>query len=164
MKSRLDAPVAYGLTLTLSLFALFVAVATQEILGMLPCAWCITQRICLVAVALLSVPGLFLSLAGKRSAMLAVAVVLANLLGASAALWQWAYASKSDTCAQSFADKILLWSELDLRIPMLFEPRATCSDATAPLLGLPYPLWSLAMFLFLLGLMATATFPLSKKQ
>jgi disulfide bond formation protein DsbB len=61
-----------------------------------------------------------------------------------------------DSCALSIADKIITWTGLDMTMPAVFEPQATCVDAAASLLGVPYEFWTLLLFVFL-GLLALVT-------
>src|SRR5690606_41332470 len=81
-----------------------------------------------------------------------VAGALAVLLpsgGVRAARHQQFVASKAESCAYTFADRFLLRTGLDERFPALFEATASCADANAPLLGLPFAAWSAALFALL---------------
>jgi len=72
--------------------------------------------------------------------------LLAGLCGVAAALWHFFVASSSTSCNLSLAEKIVSGLSLDEYLPAVFMPMASCADATARLLGLPYPLWSLSLF------------------
>lgn len=136
--------------LTLASAACFAAVGAalvcQHLFGMLPCPWCILQRlvfVCLGAACLGAAtckPGL------TRAFLLSCGVVLA-ISGIASALWQHFQAAASSSCNLTLADKVLSkWLHLSELIPFVFEPRASCADAQVKLLGVPYEFWSLALF------------------
>jgi len=132
----------------LSLGAVGIALATQHLLGMEPCPWCILQRLIFVVIALAALLGL---LVGR---VLAGVLVLAlSLAGVAAALWQHFVAAASESCNLTLAEKIIAGLGLDGSLPEIFQPRASCADAAVKLLGLPYEFWSLALFV-LLGALA----------
>ena len=81
---------------------------------------------------------------------------MAALGGLWAALHQQFVASQSQSCAFTFADRTLMKLRLDESLPWLFEATASCSEANVPLLGLPFALWSAALFVLLAGLAARA--------
>ena len=132
----------------LSLGAVGIALATQHLLGMEPCPWCILQRLIFVAIALAALLGLVL---GRGFAGLLVLAL--SLAGIAAALWQHFVAAASDSCNLTLAEKIISGLGLDGSLPEIFQPRASCADAAVKLLGLPYEFWSLGLFV-LLGLLA----------
>jgi protein dithiol:quinone oxidoreductase len=66
--------------------------------------------------------------------------------GVAAAWWQHFVAAKSSSCALTLADKVITTLGVDTRWPELFEVRASCADAAADLLGVPFEFWSLALF------------------
>lgn len=70
----------------------------------------------------------------------------------AAALWQHFVAARSDSCAVSLADRIVYGLHLDTLWPDVFFAGAGCANATANLLGVPFPLWSFGLF----GLMGAA--------
>jgi disulfide bond formation protein DsbB len=129
----------------LSLSSLGVALVTQHVFGMLPCAWCVLQRLICVVIAAVALLGLaWRSRHGARIS--AGLTLLAGLGGVAAALWHLLVASSSTSCNRSLAEKIISGLALDETVPAVFMPMASCADATATLLGLPYPLWSLSLF------------------
>ncbi len=77
-----------------------------------------------------------------------------SLAGVAAALWQHFVAATSDSCKLTLAERIISGLGLDGSLPEVFQPRASCADAAAKLLGVPYEFWSLALFV-LMGLMAS---------
>jgi disulfide bond formation protein DsbB len=113
---------------------------------MLPCPWCTLQRLIFLLVALAASfaaaapsPGLRRWLAGLGLAL--------SMAGGASALWQHFVAAASDSCKLTLADKILDRLGLFDLAPSVFAPQASCADAAVSLLGLPYALWSLALFL-----------------
>lgn len=126
--------------------AVGVALVSQHLFGILPCPWCVLQRlvfVCLGAVCLVAAtckPGL------SRAFLVGCGVMLA-ISGIASALWQHFQAAASSSCNLTLADKVLSkWLHLSELIPFVFEPRASCADAQVNLLGVPYEFWSLALF------------------
>ena len=132
----------------LSLGAVGAALATQHLMGMEPCPWCILQRLIFVTIALAALLGLLL---GRMFAGLLVLALIA--CGIAAALWQHFVAAASDSCNLTLAEKIISGLGLDGSLPEIFQPRASCADAAVKLLGVPYEFWSLALFV-LTGVLA----------
>ncbi len=131
-----------------SLLAVASALYTQHMMGMLPCAWCVLQRLIFVSVAVAAVLGLLLP--GRLGTRLGagLALVLAGS-GMAAALWQHFVANASASCNMTLADRVMGMTGLDGRFPEVFAAYASCADAKADLLGLPYEFWSLALFALL---------------
>ena len=126
--------------------AVGAALVTQYHFDMQPCPWCVLQRAIFVAIAIASLIGLLLRVPAGRIAASSLMAVLA-LCGVAAALWQHFVAAASASCNLTLADKIISrWLQLDSLLPDAFEPRASCADAAANLLGVPYEFWSLALF------------------
>lgn len=135
----LVAVLAYG--------AVAAAVVSQFHFNMQPCPWCTLQRFIFLVVGTLALLGAALP-APKLRRWLAVLMALAALCGASAALWLQFVASSSTSCKLTLADKIMASLGLFELAPDLFVPTASCADAAVNLLGIPYAVWSLALFLF----------------
>ena len=140
-------PLLVGITV-LPLAAVAVALYTQYRMDMMPCAWCVLQRLGFVVIALAGLLGLVLpgALLRRVAGLLAL---LAALGGITAALWQHFVASASASCAMSLADKLMGATGLDSRFPEVFAAYASCADAKVNLLGLPYEFWSLGLFIVL---------------
>jgi protein dithiol:quinone oxidoreductase len=125
------------------------ALYAQHVHGMEPCPWCILQRIVyllIAAVALLAavLPG---GLGARLSVGLsALLVALLGLGGLAAALYQNLVAAKLPSCDMTLADRIVSSLGLDAWQPEVFEVRASCADAVVSLLGVPFELWSAALF------------------
>lgn len=140
----------------LALGVVGVALYTQHALGMLPCPWCVLQRLIFVvagAVALLgaalSGPGSGLGGGLARRRVFAAMLLLGATAGMAAALWQHFVAASNTSCKLTLADRIMSASGLDAWLPDVFAAWATCADAAVKLLGLPYEAWSLAAFVLL---------------
>jgi len=128
------------------------ALWTQHGLGMEPCPWCILQRLIIVLIVLVALLGL--AWRGVAGTLLTGGLIVAlSGAGMAAALWQHFVAAASDSCKTTLAERIISGLGLDGSLPEIFQPRASCAEAAAALLGVPYEFWSLALFV-LLGLMA----------
>jgi disulfide bond formation protein DsbB len=129
--------------------AVVAALVSQYGYDMQPCAWCVLQRLIFVVIALLALLAALVPVRGVR-ALLALPGALLALCGAAAALWQQFVAAKSLSCNLTLADRIVSGLGLDVSLPKVFEARASCADAAVNLLGVPYALWSCALFVLLL--------------
>ncbi len=134
------------LTALLCLAAVGFALVSQHVFGMQPCAWCVLQRLILLAIAAVcSLAGTGWGSAMVRRLGAALAGLLA-LCGITAAWYQYSVASQSFSCAQTFADRFIAGSGLDAALPWLFGIYASCMDARVRLLGVEYALWGLMLF------------------
>ena len=137
----------------IGLGAVVAALWTQHGLGMEPCPWCILQRLIIVLIVLVALLGL--AWRGTAGTLLAGGLIMVlSLAGVAAALWQHFVAATSDSCKLTLAERIISGLGLDGSLPEVFQPRASCAEAAARLLGVPYEFWSLALFV-LMGLMAS---------
>jgi disulfide bond formation protein DsbB len=129
-----------------SLAAVAAALVSQHVFDMQPCPWCVLQRVIFLAIALACGFGLvWRSALGRR--LSAGLGLLLSLCGVAAALWQHFKAAASASCNLTLADKIVSnWLQLTSLWPDVFEPRASCAEAAVNLLGVPYDVWSLALF------------------
>ena len=129
--------------------AVAAALVSQYRFDIQPCPWCVLQRVIFLAIALACGLGLvWRSALGRRSS--AGLGLLLALSGIAAALWQHFEAAASASCNLTLADKIVSrWLHLDTALPSVFEARASCADAAVNLLGVPYDLWSLALFVLI---------------
>ncbi|MDP2008273.1 MAG: disulfide bond formation protein B [Rubrivivax sp.] len=128
--------------------AVAVALFTQHGLGMEPCPWCVLQRVIFLAIALAALPGLLAGGAVARWFSGTLVAVLA-LCGMATALWQHFVAANSTSCALTLADRINRGLGLDELLPQVFASYASCAEAKATLLGVPYEFYSLALFVLL---------------
>ncbi|WP_119154841.1 disulfide bond formation protein B [Caldimonas tepidiphila] len=146
--SFLSAPRLLGAAALLSLAAVGAALVTQHAFGMLPCPWCILQRLIFLLIA--AVCGLALAWrAPLPRALLAGLGTLLALGGLAAALYQNRVASQSSSCALTLADRIVGALGLESAVPFVFRIEASCADAAVDLFGLPYEAWSGALYLLL---------------
>ena len=122
-----------------------LALLAQHKFGMEPCPWCILQRMLFIVVAALALLAALVPANAWRRSVSAL-VVPFTLGGIAAALWQHFVAAQSSSCALTFADKVITFVGLDTRWPEAFEVRASCADAAASVLGVPFEFWSLALF------------------
>ncbi|HUH39728.1 MAG TPA: disulfide bond formation protein B [Castellaniella sp.] len=129
-----------------------IALISQYAFDMQPCAWCVLQRLILLAMA--SVCGL--TAAGWRSRRVhVIGALLTGVLavcGMVAAWYQYTVASHLFSCEQTFADRFIGGSGLDAALPWLFGIYASCMDARVSVLGIEYALWALALFAICLAL------------
>lgn len=137
----------------LSLSALGVALVSQHLFDMPPCAWCVLQRLIYLGVALAALIGAALPGRGGRAALLGLCLPL-SIAGIVAAWYQHTVAAKMFSCDQTFADRFMTGTGLESALPWVFGIYATCMDAVVSVLGIEYALWSLALFviLFLMAL------------
>lgn len=138
-----------------------MALVAQHRFDMQPCPWCILQRVVFLLIGAVAVLGaVSAGTTGRRSGFgrglqigLAGVNLLLALAGAAAALYQNLVAAATHSCDLSLADRIISGLRLDRWLPDVFEVRATCAEAAVSLLGVPFELWSLMLFLLLGGLM-----------
>ena len=126
--------------------AVGIALISQYVYDMQPCAWCVLQRLLYLIIgstALLTTLGQ----PGKLRLSLTVALVVAgSIAGMTSAWYQERVAANTFSCAQTFADQIMTKSGLESVAPWLFGIYASCMDARVKLLGLEYAWWSMLMF------------------
>ncbi|WP_299452044.1 disulfide bond formation protein B [uncultured Pigmentiphaga sp.] len=140
------------------LAAVAVALVSQHVFDMQPCAWCVLQRVIYLAAALASLVGLALRrIAAAQKVCAGIASVLA-LGGLAAAGYQHNVASQSLSCAQTFADRFMTASGLEAAWPSVFGIYATCADAAVELLGVRYEVWSGLLFAVLAAAGVAALF------
>ncbi len=141
---------AFALIALLCAVALSVAVWMQHGGGVQPCPWCVLQRLEVIAILFTAL----LALAGpaKAGTGLALFIVVLAGLGAASALWQLLVASSQPSCDLTFADQFMGATGLAELWPALFMPLGSCADAAVRLLGLPFELYSLGLFLVVLAL------------
>jgi protein dithiol:quinone oxidoreductase len=132
----------------LSVGAVGAALFTQHALDMLPCPWCVLQRLIFVLVGTVALLGAAVSAPLLRR-LAAGLMLLGAAAGMAAALWQHFVAASSTSCKLTLADRIIGATGLDALLPDLFGVWASCADAAVKLLGLPYEAWSLLAFALL---------------
>ena len=139
-----------------------IALVSQYVYDMQPCAWCVFQRLTYLTIGAVS---FFVTLGQPKKIRLALGsgfVSAGAIAGVASAWYQEQVASNSFSCAQTLADQIMTKTGLDAAVPWLFGIYASCMEARVKLLGIEYAWWSLAMFT-LLGLLGiVALFRLSR--
>jgi disulfide bond formation protein DsbB len=149
-----------------SLAALAVALVSQHGFGIEPCAWCVIQRVVVIAVAAAALTGAWAVRRSRTAALTAVGAVLALAVGGAVAAWhQHTVASRQLSCAFTWADRTLMDWQLDRWLPSVFRVGATCADAAqSTLLGLPYEVWSGTWFAIVAVLAAAAAVALLRTR
>lgn len=134
-----------------SLLAVVNALVSQHVYGMMPCAWCVFQRLIYVVIVVVSAAGAIGNpgVARVRTCLLLVLALSAG--GILSARYQINVAANMFSCAQTFADQFMTRSGLDAGVPWLFGIFATCMDAKVDVLGVEYAVWSLTLFWILLA-------------
>lgn len=149
------------------LAGLGAALVAQHQFNIKPCPWCVLQRGIFLLIAAVALAGGAAAWAAKRSGRLTLATVLTRvtsvpvtvlaLAGLVAATYQHEVAAVNNDCSMTFADRVLTALELERRWPDMFMVTASCSEAGAyRLAGLPFELWSGALFALALGAGLTA--------
>jgi len=134
-----------------SLGGVAIGLVLQHRFGMEPCAWCVVQRMFYVLVGVFSIAALAL---GKVPLAAVVAMLLADLaatLGLASALFHQFVAARPGGCGVTIADRFLMATSLHEHLPWLMNPTALCDEANQPLLGVPFAVWSIALFALLLA-------------
>jgi protein dithiol:quinone oxidoreductase len=128
-----------------SLAAVAAALVSQHVFDMLPCAWCVFQRLVFLAIAAAALLAWALPAGTGRRLGAALVAALAGA-GIASALWQHFVAAQAEACVQTLAERIVAFTGLDHAMPDVFVAWASCADAAVNLLGVPYEFWSLAGF------------------
>lgn len=132
--------------------AIGAALVAQHRFGMEPCPWCILQRLLFGVIGVLAMVAAILPSGLGRRLLAALIVPIAGA-GVAAALWQHYVAANATACTLTLADRVITTLQLDQHWPDVFQVRASCADAVAHILGVPFEFWSLALFA-LLGVLA----------
>jgi disulfide bond formation protein DsbB len=144
--------------IVLSLGGVAAALVSQYVFDMLPCPWCILQRVIFLVIALVALLALLLPGRPLKLGLGALGLALAAS-GVAAAIYQNRVAAQEFSCHLTLADRIISALGLESAVPFLFRISASCMDAAVDLLGLPYEAWSGVLFVvigtaFILGLRA----------
>ena len=146
----------FGLISIFSFGSVAVALISQYVFDMQPCAWCVFQRLLYLIIGGVAL-AVMLTKPGRTGLFLGAASIAAIAVsGVTAAIYQEKVAANTFSCAQTLADQIMTKSGLDSTLPWLFGIYASCMEARVKLLGIEYAWWSMAMF-FLLGVLAIIT-------
>lgn len=132
--------------LLISLFSfsvLSLALFHQHYLGMEPCSWCVFQRFFFALIFIFSTTGIFIEKIRKVSLFF---VSILSSLGMLIATYQTFWANQSKSCAISFAEKFISFTQLNQIFPTVFESYALCAESNVSLIGIPYSAWGLFSF------------------
>jgi len=152
MRIRLRAPQVLGAAGLLAFAAVAAAVVAQYVFDMQPCPWCVLQRFIYLVVGVVALLAALLPPGARRGA--AWLALLAALSGVASALWQQLYAASQASCDLTLAERITTALHLDRLLPQLFIAYASCADAAVNVIGIPFAVWSCAMFVLLAALLA----------
>lgn len=126
----------------LCVLAVTIALISQHVFDMQPCSWCVFQRLVFLVIAAVCWLGVLI-----RQPKFAAAIAgLLGLSGVAAAIYQYTVAANSFSCDLTFADRFMVYSQLDALLPFVFGIYASCMDASIELLGIEYVFWSLGLF------------------
>jgi disulfide bond formation protein DsbB len=137
----------------LSFGSVAVGLISQYAFDMLPCAWCVFQRLLYLFIGVCALGLTLVYPTRARLKIGALGICVVAIAGVISALYQEKVAANTFSCAQTFADQMMTKSGLDAAVPWLFGIYASCMDARVKLLGIEYAWWSLAMFC-VLGMLA----------
>ncbi len=126
--------------------AVGVALISQYVYDMQPCAWCVFQRLLYLVIGSVALLAALGQPSKLRLSLTAAAIVAGSIGGMTAAWYQERVAANTFSCAQTFADQVMTKTGLDSVAPWLFGIYASCMDARIKLLGIEYAWWSLMMF------------------
>ncbi|MFA7668014.1 MAG: disulfide bond formation protein B [Burkholderiaceae bacterium] len=144
--------------------AVGVALISQHLFDMPPCAWCVFQRLLFLLIAAICWAGVLFgrsSTALPRLAGMLTALVSSG--GVLASWYQHTVAAEMFSCDRTFADRFMVESGLDAGMPWLFGIFASCMDARVELLGVEYVLWAMALFIVTAVLGLVAAFQRSRR-
>jgi disulfide bond formation protein DsbB len=138
----------WWLTSGLCVAGVGIALLSQHVFDMQPCAWCVFQRLIYLVLAVVAALAASTQSLIPRlvCAMLGLSLTIAGVL---AAWFQAQVASQSFSCAQTLADLLMTQTGLETAMPALFGIYASCMDARVKVFGLEYAYWSLLLFVVL---------------
>lgn len=134
------------LTAMLGVAGLLIALISQHVFDMLPCAWCVFQRLLIAVVVVLALLALAWRSRRRFSAGIAALAALTSGGGMASAIYQNQVAAHLASCDQTFADRFMTASGLDAHLPAVFGIWASCADAKVDLIGVSYDVWALLLF------------------
>ena len=135
-----------------ALGAVGLAAIAQYAFNMQPCPWCVLQRFIYIVVGVLALVAA--ALPGIARRLFIGLALLGTLSGIASALWQQLHAVNEASCDLSLAERIVSGLHLDSLVPQLFIAYASCGDAAVSVLGIPFAVWSCAMYVLLAALLA----------
>lgn len=133
----------------LSFSAVGIALISQYVFGMQPCAWCVFQRLLYILIGLIALISSLAKPEKTRIALGSVLIITVAISGMTSAWYQERVAANTFSCAQTAADQIMTKTGLESILPWLFGIYASCMDARVKMLGVEYAWWSLIVFALL---------------
>lgn len=143
---------------------LSISLYLQHVVGLQPCAWCVLQRGIYVLIAVVCALAATASRSVVARAVGAALAVGLAVMGLTAALFHQFVAARPGGCGVTIADKFLMVTRLYEHVPWFFDAPASCDQANAPLLGVPFALWSATLFTMLGGASVVALMRLLKAR
>lgn len=143
--------------------AIGIALISQYVYDMQPCAWCVFQRLLYLIIGSVAIMTTLGKPSRLRFILGTVAVVVGAIAGMTSAVYQERVAANTFSCAQTFADQVMTRTGLESVAPWLFGIYASCMDARVKLLGIEYAWWSFAMFTLVGALAAYLLWNLTRK-
>ena len=128
---------------------LALSLVLQHVGGMQPCAWCVLQRGIYLLIAVVCAAGATFVRGPLGCGVSAALSATLAATGVCAALFHQFVAALPGGCGVTIADRFLMITRLYEHVPWLFDAPATCDLANAPLLGIPFALWSATLFTML---------------
>ena len=147
----------------LSFSGVLLALISQYVFNMPPCAWCVFQRLIYLCISAMCLAGVVGQPSRLRLSVFMSIVLALCVAGITSAWYQVKVASNYFSCAQTLADQVMTQSGLESTLPWLFGIYASCMDAKVTVLGVEYAYWSMMLFIFLGGLATAALISLTKK-
>src|SRR5690606_22480474 len=132
------------------------ALVSQHVFHLQPCPWCTVQRLLYLLAGLFALFSVPVTQSSLRARALLLLSGLCAAGGLAAALHQHFVAAQTSRCALTAADRFMMATRLDELLPSVFKATAACDEANAPMLGIPYALWSAALAVILLALIGRA--------
>lgn len=132
-------------TIIFSISCLSFALIAQHYFNILPCAWCVLQRLIFVFLILVSFASLFF----KRLIIFQIINVITSASGIVASLYLYLVASKSDSCDLSFAEKFINLFNLQEVLPSVFGVLAMCNEPQVRFLGISFVQYAILSFVLL---------------
>lgn len=135
-----------GLSAALALGSVINARVLQALWGLQPCSMCILQRYALLMIAVASLLGAVRPQRGACSWRWLITLASATGVAASLRI-QWALSGPSVSCGRDAWSAFLNGLPTAQWWPGLFEVTGLCGDKVPPVLGVPFHIWSLLLFL-----------------
>ncbi|MDM4765674.1 disulfide bond formation protein B [Pelomonas sp. SE-A7] len=144
---------ALALICLLSFAGVAAALVAQHGYKVRPCPWCVMQRLIFIVIGVVAGLG-WMAQRWKPARLATLGLVLVlGIAGLASAWYQHDVASQLASCNLTLADRVMTGLGLNELWPKVFMVTASCAEAAAyRLLGLPYEIWSGALYLLLMAL------------